>query len=278
MSSLAVRISSHLARSAVIFILISLPAASHGAKVGSTVTLDHGLDLFEDSRYRDAEMALLDLLKSSTFKQLDRSQRSLVYSHIAYSKINRGKEKESLRYLDKALTQSKREFGERSLPYLDHLRTKAIALYWADDRREALRTGEKILNILERMNGDYRNEKQNIKHMIADMRKTNLEEGELPLDLSDFFSDCESIDSDIFLTNVNSIMNNYQLIGKDIRPNYKENQFFKNAYIKGARESSQDRKNRIVYVPDKDHMDDWCVIYPDKKRVDRAIISASNDR
>ena len=258
-------------------ILIFAPFSSFASKLDPTESLDYGLDLYEDSRYQNAETALLELLKSSAFRRLDRSQQALAYAHIAYSKIKRGEEKASISYIDKALAQAKREFGKQSLPYLDHLRTKAIALYWSGDRRNAFRTVEDVLAILERMEGDYRDEKGRIKLLEGDMRKSNLDENELPLDLSDFYTACESIDDNQYLAKAGMVMKDYKLIGKDIKPDYKKSQYFKNTYLKHARESSKDRKNRMIYVPDKDHLDEWCVIYPDKKSIDRVVISTSDD-
>ncbi len=271
------RSSLNAVLSAILIVLVSLPATSFAGKGSPTAALDYGLDLFDDDRYKNAEKALLELLGSTGFRRLDTSQRSLVYAHIAYSKINRGKERESLKYIDKALAETKREFGKRSMQYVGHLRTKALALYWADDRRKAVRVGESMLDILERMDGDYRDEQYRVRHMVADMRKINLEEGELPDDLSDFYTACESINSAQYLAKVDSIMNDYELIGRDFKPDYKQSRYFKNTYIKSARESSSDRRNRIIYIPDEDHLDDWCVIYPDDLLVDRVIISASDD-
>lgn len=266
------------ALSAFVFVLMALPALSIASTANPTVTLDYGLDLYEDNRYKNAETALLSLLKASSFRKLDSSQRSLVYAHIAYSKINRGKERDSIKYIDKALAQTKREFGERSLPYLHHLRTKALAYYWSNNRRKAVRIGESMIDTLERMDGDYRDELQKVRMMVSDMRKINLQEGDLPLDLSDFYTDCESISDERYLARVDSIMHEYKQIGRDIKPDARQKRYFKNTYLKNARESSKDRKSRIIYVPDDEHMDDWCVIYPDKRDVDRVITSASNDR
>lgn len=251
---------------------------SYAQSSDPTAVLDYGLDLFDDKRYQNAEDALRKLERMTSFRRLDNSQQSLVYSHIAYSKINRGQEKDSLPYIDKAMRSTKREFGEQSLRYLQHMETKAIALYWADQRRKAARVGEDMLYILERMGDDYRSEQREVRRMIAAMRKVELEEGELPLDLSDFYSDCESIDRSMSLSKMRAVMNEHQLVGSDFKPDYKQAQYFKNAYLKNARESSKDRRNRLIYIPDEDHQEDWCVIYPEDRQVDRVILSASSDR
>ena len=255
-----------------------LPDTSYGTFSDSSERLEYGFDLFDDRRYKNAETALLELASSSAFRRLDFSQRSLAYAHIAYSKINRGKERESLAYIDKALALTEREFGERSLLYLDHLKTKAKALYWADKRRDAVRTGRTMLKILERMGEDYRDEHAQVRSFVALMQKVELEEGELPVDLSDFYTDCESIEELDYLTKAHSRMNEHLLVGSDYKPSRKQAQFFKNTYLKNVRESSNDRKTRQIYVPDTQYLNDWCVIYPDGKRVGKTAISAANDR
>lgn len=255
-----------------------LPTASHGRTSDPSVSLDYGLDLFDDKRFQNTETALLDLLKSTSFRRLDNSQRALAYSHIAYSKINRGKSKESLVYIDKALAATEQELGKKSLAYVGHLHTKAVALYWSKNQRKAVRIGESMLKILDRMNGDYQSEQQRVKHVVRRMKASNLVKEELPLDLSDFYTACESITDTNHLPKAGRMMTKYKLIGKDIRPKHKKAQYFKNTYIKNARESSKDRKTRLIYVPDDKHMDDWCVIYPDGVAIDRVIISPSNER
>jgi len=278
MQSNGIRSGSQLVLAAFVIFLASLPMTSFAAGGDPTRSLDYGLDLFEDKRFLNAETELLKLLKSSSFRRLDTSQRSLVYSHIAYSKINRGKDKESIPYIEKALVETKREFGERSIAYLRHMRTKAIALYWTNNERKAKRVAERILDHLDRMEGDYRDEKHYIRQMLVEMRRVNLEREDLPLDLSDFYTDCESINSEKYLSRADSIMHDYQQVGRDLRPDRKQARYFKDTYITHARESSKDRKTRIIYVPDDEHQDDWCVIYPDKSQIDRVIVSASDDR
>ena len=261
-----------------IVLCFMLPDTSYGAFTDSSERLEYGFDLFDDHRFKNAETALLELASSSAFRRLDYSQRSLAYAHIAYSKINRGKERESLAYIDKALALTEIEFGERSLLYLDHLETKAKALYWADKRRNAVRTGRTMLKILERMGEDYRDEHAQVRSFVSLMQKVELEEGELPVDLSDFYTDCESIEELDYLTKAHSRMNEHLLVGSDYKPSHKQAQYFKNTYLKNVRESSNDRRTRQIYVPDTQHLKDWCVIYPDGKRVGKTAISAANDR
>jgi len=261
-----------------LFLCFSISTPSHADMRDPTVILDLGLDLFEDKRFQNSETVLLGLTSTSAFRRLDNSQRSLAFAHIAYSKINRGKEKSSLQYIEKAMAATKREFGKRSLRYLNHMETKAFALYWADDRRSATRIGEDMLDILERMGDDYRKEQKEVRSMISQMQKVELEEGDLPLDLSEFYTACESIKQGGFLSKAHSIMSSYKLIFTDIKPEYKKAQYFKNTYLKNARESSKDRRNRLIYVPDDKHLNDWCVIYPQSSHVTKVIISASNDR
>ena len=128
------------------------------------------------------------------------------------------------------------------------------------------------------MGDDYRSEQQEVRHLMSNMRRIELKEGDLPLDLSEFYTDCESIDRAMPINKMHALMKDYQLVGTDYKPSYKQAQYFKNAYLKNARESSKDRRNRLIYIPDKEHQEDWCVIYPENRIVDRVIVSASNDR
>jgi len=241
--------------------------------------MDAGLDLFDDRRYLNAEEALLELTASSTFRRLDSAQQAIVFSHIAYSKMNRGKDYDSVRYIDEALKQSKREFGERSLNYLNHMETKAVALYWSNKQREATRVAREMESILDRMGrDDYAKEIANVQSMISKLSRVNQRELELPTDLSEFYTDCESIQPDTSLAKANGIMSDYLLVGEDYKPNYKLSQYFKNTHILKARESSSDRRNRIIYIFDEEHLEDWCVVYRNGKMVDRIAIATKNAR
>jgi len=241
--------------------------------------MDAGIELFDDRRYLNAEEALLELTTSSTFRRLDAAQKAIVFSHIAYSKMNRGKDYESVQYTDEALKQTKIEFGERSLNYVGHMRTKAVALYWSNKQREATRVARDMEYILERMGrDDYAEEIATVQSMISKLSRANSRDTELPTDLSEFYTDCESIQPDTSITKANGIMNDYLLVGDDYKPDYKLSQFFKNSHLVKARESSSDRRNRLVYIVDKEHVKDWCVVYPNGKMVDRIAIATENAR
>ena len=241
-------------------------------------TLDEGLDLFDSHRFENAEDLLVNLVKDSSFRRLDYTQQALAYSHIAYSQINQGHEKDSLTFIDKALDVSKREFGEKSLMYIRHLKTKAVALYWADKRREARRVAEKMEYLLERMGDDYREEQQQVRRMISTILKSNLLEEELPYDMSEFYTACENIDENISLSMAASIMHDYKLVGKDFKPSYKKASYFKNTHLMKVRESSTDRRNRLIYIPSEDHMNDWCVVYRNGDKVKNAVVSYGSDK
>ncbi len=260
----------------VVCILAVLGAPAYA--MDSSAALDNGLDLYDDRRYKNTESALLELMSDSSFRRLDTSQKALLYSHIAYSKIKRGLDRESLPYIDKALSETKREFGEKSLPYLDHMRTKAVAVYWDGQVRNARRVAEDIDNRLERMGDDYKEERDNIRSMISAMYKSRLEEEELPQDFSDFYTACESIEPGMSLSQASSVMRKYSLVGKQYKPDHKQSNYFKNTYLKHARESSSERRNRLIYIHDKEHLHDWCVLYKDGKTVRKTAISAKDDK
>ena len=241
-------------------------------------TLDAGLDLYDSHRYENSEELLMKLVRDSSFRRLDYTQQALAYSHIAYSQINRGHEKDSLSFIDKALKVSKSEFGEKSLTYISHLKTKAVALYWADKSREARRVAEKMEYLLERMGDEYREEKQDVRQLISTIMKSNLVEEDLPYDMSEFYTACEKIEENSSLAMAGSIMYEYKLVGKDFKPDYKKASYFKNTHLMKVRESSADRRNRLIYIPSEDHMNDWCVVYRDGDKVKKAVVSYGNDK
>ena len=76
------RIVSRSTCTALAFVVMSLPVTVTAGN--PTAALDYGLDLFDDSRYRNAETALLNLLRDSSFRRLDGAQRTLVYLSLIH--------------------------------------------------------------------------------------------------------------------------------------------------------------------------------------------------
>lgn len=258
---------------------VALPSVASIPITDPVSALEDGMELFEDKRFQNAQDALINLSASTAFRRLDAAQKTLAYSHIAYAMINRGNDMASVKYIDSALKYAKMEFGERSMAYLDHMHTKVIALYWANKRNDAVRVAQKMESILERMGReDYADEIGDVQSMISQLKRVSLKEPELPTDLSDFYTQCESISADITLVRANAIMGDFLLVGEGFKPSYKQSDYFKNTYLVKAKESSSDRRNRMIYIPDDEHLQDWCVVYRDGKNVDRAVVSSKSSR
>lgn len=264
---------------ALLVLCLGAQAADSGPITDPVEALDEGIHLYDAHRYQNSEDALVKLVRSTTFRRLDAAQKSMVYSHIAYSKIDQGEELGSLVYIDIALKQAKREYGESSLTYVGLLRTKAIAYYYGDKQREAVRVARDMEDRIERMDSDdYSDELNYVKRMLSKLYREKDKEEKLPTDLSDFYTQCETVNSSMSMQQADSVMQKYSLVGKEYKPSYKRAAYFKNTHLTRARESSQDRRTRSVYIPDEDHLEDWCVVYKDGKMVDRALVSAKDDR
>ena len=230
---------------------IALPSTASIPITDPVSALEDGMELYEDKRYHNEQDALINLSLSAAFRRLDAAQKTLAYSHIAYSMINRGDDMASVKYIDSALKYAKMEFGERSVTYLDHMHTKVVALYWANKRNDAVRVAQKMESILERMGREeYADEIGDVQSMISQLKRVSLKESELPTDLSEFYTQCESITADITLVRANAIMGDFLLVGDSFKPSYKQSDYFKITYLVKAKESSSDRRNRMIYLPD----------------------------
>ena len=239
--------------------------------------LDDGIDLYDDHRYENATEALQTLVDTKALRRLDSTEKSLALSHLAYSLMQQGKPKKALPSSKALLSHSKYAFGKESEEYVSALYLRARVLYRIGKSADAIRTVNEIASTLERMGPDYSEELNDAKSVPSQIRRKDWNKENLPKDLSDFYTKCESIHSGDKLPVATRTMHEYKLVGKDYKPARKLANKFKNTYIKRARENSKDRANRIIFIPDEKHLDDWCVIYPDGKLVDRAVIVPPED-
>lgn len=233
--------------------------------------LDEGIELYDAQRFENAADVLSELINDRAFRRLDGLERELALRYLTYSLSNQDKTKESIKYTKKLLVNSKNEYGKHSENYVDVLLLIAKLQYRLGKERDAIKTVQEMESILERLGDGYHQELADTRGMASQIRKKEWNNERLPKDLSEFYTLCESIENGDKIPSTARLMNDYVLIGKDFKPPHKLSYVFKTTYVKQARENSTDRKNRLIFVPDIKHLDDWCVVYPDGTLVDRAF-------
>lgn len=239
--------------------------------------LDDGIDLYDNNRFENAATTLTALVKASEFRRLDATEKSLALTHLMYSLLDQDKAAEALRHSKALLQHAKNGFGKNSEQYVNALFTKTLTQYRAGKSTNAIRTAEQMAYILERLGDEYRSDLSNARLIPSQIRKKDWNKKDLPMDLSDFYTTCEAINPGDMMPEVSRSLHEYEQVGKDYHPKGRLKEKFKTTYIKHARESSSDRAKRMIYIPDEDHLEHWCVIYPDGGQVDRAVTSPPKD-
>jgi hypothetical protein len=239
--------------------------------------LDLGIELYDDHRFENAATTLRELVYDRQFRRLDGLEKELALRHLIFSLIEQGENREALKHSSTLLKRAKSDFGNRSIHYVNALLVQAHVQYRLGKTRDTIRNAEKMVAILERLGSDYRDELSDARSIPSQVRKREWDEKRRRTDLSEFYTQCEAIEKDAKLAAAVRSMHEYLLVGKDYRPKGREKTTFKNTYIKHARENSTDRANRIIFIPDKKHAEDWCVIYPDGSLVDRAVTVPPDD-
>ena len=239
--------------------------------------LDDSIDLYDHQRFKDAATLLLDLVKAKEFRRLDATEKTLALDHLIFSLIDQGKARDAMHYTKPLLQNAKSAFGKHSEQYVDALLTKALVQYRAGKSSDAIRSAQEMASVLERLGDEYAADLSNARLIPGKIRKREWNKKFLPKDLSDFYTTCEAIQPGDKLPGVSRSMHEYMLVGRDFRPTGRLKKTFRNTYIKHAKENSTDRANRLVYIPDKDHLDHWCVVYPNGGEVDRAVTSPPED-
>lgn len=239
--------------------------------------LDDGIDLYDDQRYKNSAETLQKLVVAREFRKLDATEKALAITYLMYSLMDQDKPVAAMRYADRLVDVAAAGFGRTSEQYVDALLTKAGAQYRSGKDRDAVRSVQKTITVLERMGDEYSSVLTDVQSIPRQIRQKTWDKENLLKDLSDFYTQCETIKEGDALTKVSRVMQKYALIGKDYKPSGREKRRFKETYIKKARERSEDRANRLIYIPDEDHLDDWCVVYPNAPNVDRAYLVPPKD-
>lgn len=251
---------------------VSAPLHAYG---NPNDTLDESIDLYESNRFKNASDSLEKLVKSRVFRKLDSLEKSLALSYLIDSKLMQGKARAAMAHTGSLLKVSKSGFGELSEEYVDAHYIKAKVQYHMGDERDSSRTLETMVNILDRMGDDYRKSVQEARKLASRVKSNEWDQEELIKDLSEFYSECESIEDGVRMTIASGAMSEFLLVGSEYKPKGRIKRWYKNTYLKHARENMTDRANRIIYIPDTENLDHWCVVYPGERGlVDRAVTSS----
>ncbi len=257
----------------LVFILFTYPCISQAyASMNPNDLLDYSIDLYEDKRYENAADSFSMLVKSRDFRRLDHNEKFIALELLVYSLANQDKARQAVPYSKQLQKVTKSGFGKRSREFAEALYVEAIVQYRIGDERDASRTMYDVAGIYENLGSEYKKEYHEAMQISGKLKFKEWDDKKLPKDLSDFFTTCEEIVADEKLPAVTRRFSDYKLVGRDYKPKGKERRFFKETYIKRARESSTDRANRLVFIPDYEHINDWCVVYPSGTLVDRAVI------
>jgi len=239
--------------------------------------LDHGIDLYDNQRFENSSDALRALVYDRLFRRLDSLEKALALKHLTYGLMEQGEYREALLHTNSTLRVVKGDYGKQSIQYVDTLLTYAQVQYRMGNNREAIRSAEEMATILERLGSEYSSELDDARTIPSSIRRKSWDDKRLRKDLSDFYTQCETIESGEKLPAASRKMNEYLLVGRQYKPKLREKNKFRDTYIKKARENSSDRKNRLIFIPDEEHIDDWCVIYPDGVLVDRIALAPPED-
>ncbi len=267
---------SHLSAVFIFFIAL-LTSASVAAANNVNDQLDQGIELYDHQRFENAAATLRELVYDRQFRRLDGLEKVLALRHLVFSLVEQGENREALKHSASLIKSAKNDFGRQSIEHVNALLVQAHVQYRMGKSRNAIRNAEKMESILERLGSDYRDELSDARSIPGQIRKREWDDKRRRTDLSEFYTQCEAIENNTPLAASVRSMHEYLLVGKEYRPQGRERSTFKNTYIKHARENSTDRANRLIFIPDKKHREDWCVIYPDGTLVDRAVTVPPED-
>jgi len=221
--------------------------------------------------------ALRELVYDRQFRRLDHVEKSIALSHLIFALLEHGETREAMQHTNKLIQQVKSDFGRKSVEHVNALLIKAHTEYRSGMERNALRTVNDVESMLDRLGDGYKDERERARSILVEIRRSHWNAEGLRKDLSDFYTACEAIQSNDKLPAAARAMREYLLVGKQYKPKGRERSAFKNTYVKQVRENSTDRKNRLIFIPDEEHLDHWCVIYPDGNLGDRVAVVPRED-
>jgi len=247
--------------------------SSANAYVDPNDALDDGIELYDDSRFKDAADKLGALVKSRDYRRLDSSEKVLALSYLVESDLARGEPQKAKSYVNDLVKTSENGFGEFSEEHAEAYYLKAKLQYRLGKERDSARSVDTMAQIYERLGDDYRKAVRESRSLASRVRAAQWDEDNLHMDLSEFYSTCESIGKGEPVRQAMAAMSDYVVVGTDYRPTGRTKRWFENTRIKHARESATDRANRIIVVPTTEYLEHWCAIYPNDRAVKKVVIS-----
>jgi len=251
--------------------------SSANASLDPNDALDDSIELFEDYRFEDAADKLTELVKSRDYRRLDSSEKVTSLTYLVESNLARGEPRVAKNYVNDLVKTSKNGFGEHSEEHADAYYLLAKLQYRLGNERDSARAVDTMAQIFERMGDDYRKAVRESRSLASRVRAAEWDEDNLSMDMSEFYSACESIGKGEPVRQALAAMSDYVVVGTDYKPTGRTQRFFENTRIKHARESGSDRENRIVIIPKKDYPKHWCAVYPDGKVVKKVVIAPPED-
>lgn len=239
------------------------------------VNLRQGAQMYHKKRFADAEV-LFDKVYRSLKNDPDRDEEryTQLLDFLAQSKSLQGKNAVVVPLMEERLAISTKIHGEGSDKLSPMLAGIAEAYYRDDQRDNAIATVKMAIDGLKRLedSSDYlKLAENNLERYVGGP----FTEDELPMDLSEFYTHCESIERGDLPSVVSSKMSGFSEVGVDYKPEGFWASMFTVATLGRDGSARTGNKYRRIFIPASDREEvraDVCVV----DQLSGIVVSADN--
>ncbi len=213
----------------------------------------YGANLFHAKRFADAEAVFERLYEQISEKEIDDLHRlSTLVNFLAQTKSFQGKNSEAIVLQHRRLEISQRIYGKSS-PELGPVLSGLAEVYFRLGNRElAIANATAALAGLQRLGSEHENHVELVSENLTRYKDGHFDQDNLPEDLSEFYSQCESILAGDNEFAVDSKMGQFVELDVDFNPDGMWGALFSIAAKGRDGEARSGNNHRRIFLPSAD--------------------------
>lgn len=208
----------------------------------------HAQDLYDQTRFRDAELAFNDVylsMRDGDARDIDTFM--VVIDYLARSISQQGRNDRVADLMQERHDLISRHYDDGGYLFASSLARVAESLYRKGNRHRAVELTHRAVDLYQHLNPIPHEEMALAKRNITQYQLADYSTARLPMDLSDFYSRCEKIEETTDPAQADQLMANYIEIGVDYLPKGKWEAFFQ---IVTSPDQDDHSTIRRVFIPD----------------------------
>lgn len=283
---LGIRFALASARSVIFPIIVALSSTLIPTQAGANfrpppvadvnTLYEIGIGYLQQRRYRDAEPYLEQLINHPDFSRFQFQYAIQIRSGYETTLLHQGKNLQTKASLEDTLelirAANKRDSFEQAYTLLNY----GEVHFRIHENDEAVALTKQSIQVASGLGAQYGQFVQFAEGNVRQFTNEQWHSGKLPMDLSDFFSQCESLSAAQAFTFARDKMDAYLEVGKDYLAQGVMADIFQTAVVAGLARKMGSNQQRTVFIPNENLLSDWCVVIHQDGVIQNAVISSDD--